>query len=487
MKDTWFRLFVVIVSLVIVLLLLAQYLPKIGVGDETKWLKEPPGAVVMTIVGAVIGGMILFLLKDRWNRIETEMLTLRTQQEKALEDLQKRADTRISEKMDAVTRQAQAIRDRTANLLDQHPWIKGVTDADFTPDSCSCQIVLRNAVKFVASGQYPLAHEYLFNWTRPKKEKQSLEGSVYDFAELARFAGLVLGDDYLAMLMLGQGYRAASQRRLISPSYLKAMIRLGLTQDATTLAESIRHRVFPNWITRARRWLFRKKHAFEPKPLIEEFTALALFDGHVGDPESFNKSIKRAKEMIGPAKGNPLAKALVVLNEAEGLAMLEDLESADQLLRSLPDDQLRSHLLANEVNWSLKSMGRNDEAHSLLKTASDAAREQIADRLEPQTSTEVDDEETEEPAKVKPMMQAAAEPETKLKKQAADESKDADATLKPPHHLPEPNQPAVEAAGIADDFDDFDFDFDLDEKEAEETKEKTSRPDVPASDPKQKG
>ena len=102
-------------------------------------------------------------------------------------------------------RQAQAIRDQVSNLVERFPWIKGISDAHFTPDSCSCQVVLQNAVRFVAQDQELLAHEYLFNWTRTSEKGPTLQGSVYDFVELAQFAAYVLSDEYLALLMLGEG------------------------------------------------------------------------------------------------------------------------------------------------------------------------------------------------------------------------------------------------------------------------------------------
>jgi ElaB/YqjD/DUF883 family membrane-anchored ribosome-binding protein len=432
MKDSLFRTIVVAVSIIILVLLIAQYLPKFGVGEEVKWLKEPPGAIVMTVVAGMIVAMLVFLLKDRWNRIEAEMLTLRQAQQDSLDALQKRADLRISEKMDAVTRQAQAIRDRTANLLDQHPWIRGVTDADFTPDSCSCQIVLRNASKFVAQGQFPLAHEYLFNWTRVKKDRQNLEGSVFDFFELARFSSYVLGDEYLAMLMLGQGYRAASQRRLISPAYLKAMMRQGLTQDATVLADSIRQRVFPGWLTRTRRW-FAGKSAFEPKPLIEEFTALAVFEGYVGNPESFGKAIAKAKSMVNTRNESAIAKSLIVLGEAEGSALLGDLVTANQLIQSLPEDKIKSIELCNEVAWVLKSVGRNDKAKELLKQASAIARDQIGEKRDPFSQHEQgEDDESGEAHWTGPIEQKPLQPTVVAKKPASEKQQNSSAPSTPP-------------------------------------------------------
>src|SRR5262249_1053296 len=160
--------------------------------------------------------LLVLLIPERWRRIESEVLALRQAQDKALDDLRRRADDRISEKLNSASRQAQSILDNVTNLADRFPWIKGIAEVGFAPNSNSCQIVLRNGAKLVAGGQGMLAHDYMFSWTKEREGGVTLEGSSYDFQQMANFARLILDDEYLAMLLIKVGYRLRARQMLLA-------------------------------------------------------------------------------------------------------------------------------------------------------------------------------------------------------------------------------------------------------------------------------
>ena len=395
MKKAWFKAFLIVTLALVVAFIIYYFqgvvnLANLGsAGGANTWMKDPPIALLMTVVGSLAVALLVFLILDRWRRIEGEMLSLRQAQEKSLDELQKRADNKVSEKMETVIRQAQAIRDRTANLLEQHPWIKGITDADFTPDSCSCQIVLRNASKFVTQGQQHLAHEYLFNWTRSKDKGIRLEGAAYDFLELARFSRYVLADEYLAMLMLAQGYVTASQRRYISPAYLKALARFGMMQEATDLAHSMRRYVFPSWLQKIWVRVYLSKKPI-PKPLVEEYAALAIYDSLIGDQVSFVKDIQKAKECLNKKFVKKSQKDLVILNEIEGNIMLGHENVPLEALNEFTDNLDPYSPLINEILWALRSGGLVEKSDSILRSTTVAIQKDLFQhaRTEPSVDAE---------------------------------------------------------------------------------------------------
>ncbi|MEZ5403174.1 MAG: hypothetical protein R2729_26075 [Bryobacteraceae bacterium] len=356
--------------------------------------KAAVGAIVTTAIAGLLVALLVFLILDRWRRIENEMLVLRQAQEKALDDLRRRADERINEKLENTARQAQAIRDHVSNLIERYPWIKGISDADFTPDSSSCQIVLRNSIRFVAQGQDLLAHEYLFSWTRTGKDRPKLDGSVFDYIELANFALYVLEDEYLCLLMLSEGYSAASRQQLLAPMYLKGLVRHGMLLEAMTLSESLRRRTFPTWREKVRR-LWRQFRNLarplqkDPRPTSEEFAAFAVFEGMLGDRESFDKAIGRAIEAAVTERDRIVAD----LAKAEGLSFLGESDQAGSILSSVKTDVVAAHGLTLDLVWTFRRASMRKNAEAAFRATSDYFRGQVVATVRRSQASEGADDE----------------------------------------------------------------------------------------------
>lgn len=360
--------------------------------------KSPISSVVTAVIGGLLMAVLVFLIPERWKRIESEMLSLREAQVKTLDDVRKRADERINEKLDSATRQAQAIREHVSNLADRYPWIKGIADAEFTPDSCSCQIVLRNAMKFVSQGQDGLAHEYLFGWTRSDKDHPVLEGSVYDFYDLARFSAYVLKDEYLALLMLGEGYRESARQLLIAPTYLKNLLRLGMFSDAMQLADAIRQRTFPTWKEHLKKawqgWIRTKRLSQKDvKPIIDEYTAFALFKSFAGDKEAVARSIEKARALSTQRRD----KVMVMLNEAECAAVLGDVNHASTVTASVEPEQVNKLGLSYELVWALRRCGEDDSSDQILQNISSEMQKKVMGHEDDNDDAKVVDETMRQP------------------------------------------------------------------------------------------
>lgn len=343
----------------------------------------PAKDYITTIVVAAIGGLLLamlvLLVPDRWKKIESEVLSLREGQNKALDDLRKRADERISEKLDSASRQAQSILDHVTGLSDRFPWIKGISEVGFEPNSNSCQLVLRNAAKLVATGQGMLAHEYLYSWTRDtKKGELPLVGSSYDFLKMAAFAQLVLADEYLSMLLVSVGYHSRAHQLLLGPAHLRALSRNGMIADSIDVAESIRQRALPTWRERLRQTWYAARRFGKPTvrlipPTAEDCAALALFFGAVGDRQEFTSALAVAERLVV----TPRDGLMVHFAKAEGLATLGDLNAAAEIAKSLSAEHATSEGVAHEFVWVLRRCALTDHATELLDSISEHARERV--------------------------------------------------------------------------------------------------------------
>ncbi|MBS0155842.1 MAG: hypothetical protein JSS38_14695 [Nitrospira sp.] len=360
--------------------LLASYLnvqPVVATPSATSG-KDFISAIVVAAVAGLLLALLVLLIPDRWRRIESEILELRQRQSNALEDVRKQADDRIGEKLDSATRQAQGILDHISGLAERHPWIKGISEAGFSPNSNSCQIVLRNAAKLVAEGQGLLAHDYLFSWARRGNGQSTLDGSPGDFMQLANFAHLILRDEYLAMLMLSVGYESRTRQQSLASAHLRALARNGYMSDSFDVAESIRRRALPTWRENLRYAWYNVRRIGQPtirppRPTVDDCSSLAIFFGVLGDKYEFERTLDRAREL---ACSHPQSVS-VSLAEAEGLATLGNIEESTALLGRIDLDESARNGLSLDTAWAMRRAGLLYEAEAILSCAADTALKMI--------------------------------------------------------------------------------------------------------------
>jgi hypothetical protein len=349
-----------------------------GHGSPASAEKDYLITAVVALVGGLLLAMLVFLLPDRWRRIESEVLSLRQAQDKSLDELKRRADERISDKLDSASRQAQGILDHVSNLSDRFPWIKGISEVGFAPDSNACQIVLRNAARLVATGQGMIAHDYVYSWAGKERDRDSLQGSSDDFLQMAAFARFVFADDYLAAQLIEAGYRSRSRQAFLSPTYLRSLSRSGRISEAIDVAESIRRRALPTWRERLRETWYAARRLGKPTvrklpPTVDDCTALALFFAIVGDPSEFARASDRAEAL----RANELDVLTITLAKAEGLAALGNLDEGSRLARSLLGFQAGPNGLGFDLIATLRRCSMERESSDLLLAISTKARQKV--------------------------------------------------------------------------------------------------------------
>ena len=126
--------------------------------------KEP---LVLTAIGAIL----VFLLVDRWRRIEIEISNIRTKQFDVLKNVRDDAENIVKGRLESTTRKAKAIESKIGGLLEEHPWISSITENDLIPDASSCRIVLRTCEQLLIKNRDSLLYEYIYSWFN-KKEKE---------------------------------------------------------------------------------------------------------------------------------------------------------------------------------------------------------------------------------------------------------------------------------------------------------------------------
>lgn len=282
-----FGIFVVVLLAVNIMLWIGPGLPTPkGVGSL---VRDP---IVLTIIGAVV----TFLVIDRWRRIETELSDLQSNQTSALRDIREDAKALTSEQTETITRKAAAIESRIGALLEDHPWIADITENEFIPDAGSCRIVLRTAEELLATNRVSLIYEYLFFWAKRDSGKARLEGTADDFFSLAAFCEEALGDEYLAFLVMREGYYNAMNRMLLIPDYLRCSIRCGRFSDTVRVARELKRILIPAWWNRVLVFTGRSNPFRKANFAMRGYAALAVFSAVSGDDGTTNERLDKAKE-----------------------------------------------------------------------------------------------------------------------------------------------------------------------------------------------
>ena len=74
----------------------------------------------------------------------------------------------------------------------------------------------------------------------------------------------------------------------------------------------------------------------ETLPSVEDCSALAFFEGFVGDGAAFAQTIERAKSLSVTRRDH----LLVILNRAEGLALLGQVEEGTGLVQATDEEEI---------------------------------------------------------------------------------------------------------------------------------------------------
>lgn len=325
----------------------------------------------------ILGLIITFLVVRQWSNLEDNVRQIGKDQLDAIREIREDADKITKQRVEAVSIRAQEIKSRVDNLLEEHPWLSYITDNEFIPNASSCRIVLRTAETLVEQGKEALAYEYLFGWANPRnrrwtKESEDplkgvrLEGTVEDFVDLAFFCERMLGDEYLGLLILEQGYGKALNRSDILPIYLSRLTRYGSPETAYKVALDLRQAIDHNWLYR--QWLnLRGIHYFHRQSfLLHGFASLSLYEAANRHQRSSLRYLAKAERYLGEMA----LKNYLLVVKAEIFVVFGDYSRARELLNKI--EMETDGDTEFEVARLRRTLGDSSHWEELLREISDS-------------------------------------------------------------------------------------------------------------------
>ena len=368
-----------IIAVLLGITLFEQYIlngksPLQAVTADKQSTTQGSSSLTTTLISYCFIALVAFLINARWKEHVDRLTAMETKQSEVLQDIEKTARERIESRVTSTEKRAQIMQERVANILEQHPWIKGITDSEFIPDSCSCRIVLNNSLTLFKNKRATLAHEYLFSWVdqsgwvdHSSKKKRFLQGSPSDFRDLADFCLLALSDEYLAGLLLAQAYEEYKQDRHARSSYVKAYARLGLYSNISKVTVAFRKIIYPRWYVHLiQHFLGRSRHTSEPG--YEDFAAQAILESAAGNSGFAAKGFADSKSI----SQSQFSATILKINEFESRAMLGELTESDSDTATAWYASTGNVRIDVEQYWALKAFGRNQQAMELMKSMQDA-------------------------------------------------------------------------------------------------------------------
>ena len=307
--------------------------------------------------------LLTFLIVDRWKRIETEITDIRKTQLSALKEVRSDADNLLKSKLDITTRKAEAIESKISGLLEEHPWVTSITENELIPDASSCRLVLLVAENFLDQGNLPLVYEYLASWTNEGARKTRLQGTSSDFLDLAEFCERCLGDDYLGLAIVGQGYQTASNNALLTPDYLVRLVRHGGGTSAREIATQLRSLMRLGFLSRLKSAFRGETRSNRATFYIRGFCALGLYESANGTAELAERFIGKAAELSIQLR----AEVEVQIFRAETLAILGMLEKCERIMGSLDVNADSSDEIVYLSARIYRFLGRAAEAHQMME------------------------------------------------------------------------------------------------------------------------
>lgn len=344
-----------------IVLLLANIITANGIGSPNSLVfinifKDP-------IVLSIAGGILTFLLVDRWRRLESEISEIRQNQVAALKDIREDAKIFTQDNIDITVRKAQVIEEHINGLLEDHPWISDITENEFIPDASSCKIIQRTAEDLLIKGKLSLVYEYLFSWTKHKDKKPSIEGSADDFLDLAEFCERILGDEYLGFLILREGVSNAINGTLLLPDYLKRLVRHGRFFDVEKTSKQLKDEVDPDWYTKIVYFLQRRRFYQSSRFLNRAYMSLALSEAISGDVNKSIKYLNQAKQISNKIG----SEDNIVCVEAEMSLVFGEFASAHSFIEKLKIDETTSDDSSYEIARIYRALGNIDKYQELME------------------------------------------------------------------------------------------------------------------------
>ena len=251
-------------------------------GDFLSFLKDPAFIVSIFVV------VFTYLIIDRWKSIEARIEKLKDDQRTTIEEINREADKKISDKVEKMIDRAETVDQKVSSLIENHPWIGLLTENNIIPDIPTCHVILDTANKLLKmeNVKRALVQEYIYFWvgkrTNHKKkkdeEKVQLEGTKEDFLRLMIFCEDELKDEYLSFLVLQSGY---SFTKTLTPYYLRRLIDYGYIQEAknvvTTLKNSIKITFLSKFIA-----VFKDRYYMNADYISRCLAVMALFESIKG-------------------------------------------------------------------------------------------------------------------------------------------------------------------------------------------------------------
>lgn len=279
---------------------------------------------------SAIGAILVFLLVERWKRIETEISNIRTNQYTILKGIREDAENIVKGRMNSTTRKAKAIESKIGGLIEEHPWITSITENDLIPDSSSCKIIMKTCERLIQLKRHSLLYEYIYSWFHDdSKINSKLIGTADDFVNLAEFCERVLDDDYLGLLVIKIGVERASNRLQLYPDLLKRLVRNGNYNDSRKYAIYLK-KILPL------RFKFLKIPYFRVMGLSTDFIyraycSLVLFESLKRNKIRVNIYLDRASQISRKIE----KEKDIICTQAEANVILGNYQFVEQTLDSL--------------------------------------------------------------------------------------------------------------------------------------------------------
>lgn len=306
-------------------------------------IANPPNVVsdwssVIKFVGApVLTAAILLMIVDRFREITKKISDLEKEQSKSIREIKELLEDRVELYLTDKTRKVEAINSKVSNLIEEHPWVAGITENDIIPQVMSCRVVLITANKFFEENKIGLLYEYLFSCARKNNDKSlMLEGSVDDFMDLIEFCDNKIYDRYLGFLFMKLCFNEINESIIIYPNYLLRLISFNKVNDAYHVYSKLKSIVMIKWW---RRIFFRSKvnvMSNRKTFMLKGFSSLAVFEAFIGKEKESDRMIKKAYSLAGDRKNDLID---VKINDAERLVILRDFDDALSILSKIEVDE----------------------------------------------------------------------------------------------------------------------------------------------------
>jgi hypothetical protein len=220
----------------------SAYLPAVvdGSSDGSKSLVT---SILVGIVLAIAGPLFVFFIIERWRRMESEISEVRRMND----DIGQKLERKVSGYLEDKTRKLDAMDNHLRKLLEDHPWIAGLTENNFIPKVPSCRAVLSTAIELHDQGKDALVYEFLFGWLKKTDRVPRLEGTLDDFFDLIRFCERELCDEYLCVLILRAVAVEHESGGRVLPEYVRRLLRSGDYAAAKRAANLLRRIVERPW------------------------------------------------------------------------------------------------------------------------------------------------------------------------------------------------------------------------------------------------